>query len=153
MQAHLPEPFSLEEYPIVVPVRQQIVEELGRLETLFVRLGGREDPVRRSLRLADIDRDVTGEPELLACHVDESRIAAVQSPECRTQVCIGSLFRRIQPQHTGDVEAQERTVVERKERHESPGAHLQAHRGARAHKLEASEQRQLCASRRRSQPQ
>ena len=119
---------------------------MGRVETL-VQLAGLEDPVRRSLRLADVDGDVPGEPELLARRLDQSRIGAVQPPKRRTQVCVRSLFRRVQPEHAGDVEAQERTVLEREEGHESLGAHLQAHRGAGADELEASEQRQPRVSR------
>jgi hypothetical protein len=104
MQPDLPEPLPFEQYPIVVPVRQQIVAELRRLETLLVRLANLEDPIRRRLSLAEIDRDLRGEPELLAYRVDQSWIAAVQPPERRTQVCARSFLGRVQPQDAGDIE-------------------------------------------------
>jgi len=80
-EAELPKLLALHQHPIVVPVGQEIVCESIRRELEDVLGAVAECSARERLCLAQVDLNAGTEAKLLASHLDEIQVAAVQSPK------------------------------------------------------------------------
>jgi hypothetical protein len=143
VQRELAEPLALQQGPVVVPVGQQLVLERpsGRRHGPPV---GRavEQPVRQRGRAPQVDVHAVREPDVRARRGDHPVPGALEPPERRPQAGRRTRFRRVSPEHPGQVEAAPRLLVQGDEREEPLRSGRKRHRLSSAAELEAVEQRQ-----------
>jgi len=138
----LPVALALDQNPVLVPVRQEVGAERGRVhaERVGVRLVERATGER--LGLTQIDFDVPAQRELLPVRRDELPAVAVEAPESRAKARVGTFLGRVEPERARHVQPVQRPVVERDEREHALRGHGQCHGLVVADQPECVEERQ-----------
>ena len=146
MKTELSEALTLEQHPVVVPVRQQIGAEQRSAES---RLTAAEHAANAGLDVANVHRCVGIDSQLLVARVDERTPEPPEAPKRGAQIGMRTCLRAVEPQRTGDVRPLQWMVVQRDERDHPLSAHRDRHRLALVRELEPPEQSQLrrCPSR------
>src|SRR5579862_966554 len=136
LQPELAKPLTLEDDPVVVPVRQQIAGELVDLPRGHASV---ELAAREHLGLSEVDGDRGTEPERRASRFEQPVDALLDAPQRRAQIRSRTLVGRVEPEHARDVVALERTIVQCEERDDALCAHREIHRTAVVENGEAAQ--------------
>ena len=123
MEAELPPVLGLDEHPIVVPVRQELLREDGDRVLVGQRRRRRpitpEEPASQTPRVPKIDRHLLRELDLLSGDLDGSSSGPVQVGEGRSKTGRCVRLGGCRPQRARDDRPPDRPGLQREERHEA----------------------------------
>jgi hypothetical protein len=141
MKPQLPEPFALDQHPVVVPVGKEVSAQLVFVE---IQESGTISPAEQVMRhvdhLANVNTDVWGESQVRASRFHQVESGASQAPQAGTKARTRFLVGGFVPQDPRYVGSQERPVAQGKERKQSLRACRELDHSVVANELEAAQQ-------------